>query len=63
MSEPYRMTYAELIDYCNRRQSEVCNGCPYFRTACRDFMEATFTYPYRMEHSEFYTEKEIPKYE
>ena len=41
-----RITKRDLITYCKRRESEVCNECEYFDNACKIFRAMVGTIPY-----------------
>ncbi len=50
------ITKRELIDYCNSRESEVCNGCKYY-IACLVFLRTVGRIPHNMEKSEHYNDE------
>ena len=43
----------ELIDYCRRRDSEVCNECEYFDNVCAAFKKMTGVIPYFADKKDY----------
>ena len=46
------MKKKELIRYCKTRESEVCNGCPYFKRECMTFYKQEGLLPYFVEEED-----------
>ena len=47
-----RITKRDLITYCRRCESEVCNECEYFDNACKIFQAQTGEIPYWADEEE-----------
>ena len=52
----FEITKRELIDYCNSRESEVCNECKYY-IVCLNFVRSTGHIPHKMEKSKHYNDE------
>ena len=46
------MKKKELIRYCKTLESEVCNGCPYFKRECMTFYKQEGLLPYFVEEED-----------
>lgn len=54
------ITNRELIDFCNSRESEVCNGCEHY-ILCLAFVRATGHIPHNMESSKHYNDELVTR--